>query len=611
MLHLSSFDFFQDKAGDGEDAKKEGEEGEEGAEKKEGEEAEGGEQAEEGSKKDAKARVKEAMENIHMPKIPKIHKPAFLKKKKGDGGEAAAEGEDAGEDKDPEDKKEGEEEGEGEKKEGAEGEDAEAGEASEKKDAKKKILDNLKSVKDHVHMPAFLSKSKSSKKEKDAEAGDQEESKELLEKKEGEAGGEKKEGEEGEEATTKEDEEAKDSKGSKGAAILESLRNVASQVPSLFKKSDKGNKEVDVEAGGEKEESKELLEKKEGGDELEEVKVVSEEGGGKKDPEAGSQTSEKKDPEKPYCKYLNRAKEAKAACEARYNELDRQKQLGVLGVIGGILFLLFIIILIAICSPSDWSNDYRISDCGKYVTTHTTCGPVQGLVEEWNQFSFRRIPYGVPVMNSDRWTHSQPTMTLTDCHEGTLKAHSHNESSTGGSCWRRYPDGADGDENCLTLDIYTSSVTYNDLMPVVVYIDGDDLSEEEEARLQPSASLAYNHSTVFVSVNYRRGVLGFLSLNSLSQRSVTKASGNYGLGDIVSALKWLKLNIQHFGGHPSQITLLGRGSGATLVTALTAVPKAKGLFKQAWATNGAGVYENKTLEMANKENKVSASYCNI
>ena len=58
---------------------------------------------------------------------------------------------------------------------------------------------------------------------------------------------------------------------------------------------------------------------------------------------------------------------------------------------------------------------------------------------------------------------------------GTLKAHSHNVT---GSCWKRYPNGADGDENCLTLDIYTSSVVYSNLRPVVVYIDGDDLSQE-------------------------------------------------------------------------------------------------------------------------------------
>ena len=137
------------------------------------------------------------------------------------------------------------------------------------------------------------------------------------------------------------------------------------------------------------------------------------------------------------------------------------------------------------------------------------------LVEGHDQFSFKRIPYAVPLLNTDRWTHSSPMTKLEDCHEGTLKAHSHNET---GSCWKRYPNGADGDENCLTLDIYTSSVVYSQLRNVVVYIDGDDLSQENEAELQPSASLASKTNTVFVSVSYRRGVLGFLSLKSLSDR---------------------------------------------------------------------------------------------
>ena len=40
------------------------------------------------------------------------------------------------------------------------------------------------------------------------------------------------------------------------------------------------------------------------------------------------------------------------------------------------------------------------------------------LVEGHDQFSFKRIPYAVAVMNSDRWTHSSPMTKLEDCHEG-------------------------------------------------------------------------------------------------------------------------------------------------------------------------------------------------
>lgn len=606
FLRSKSKERQKDKAEGGEE-KKEGDEEkkeedgdkkeEEGEEKKEGEE----------DTKDAKTKMKEAMENIHLPKMPKIHKPAFLKKKKEDTEEGEAKDEQAKEGEDKE-KKEGEE-GE-EKVEGAEGqEEKKEGEEEKKKSG---ILDNLKNMTSHVHVPAFLSKSKANK-DKEAEAGDKEESKELLEKKEGEEGAEeKKEGEEGEEAKkvegeeTEETEENKDKEKAASKGILESLRNVASHVPSMFSRS-KANKdkEADVEAGEKEEllEDKDDSNKKEGeGDELEEVKVVSgDEEEKKKDPESQSHTSEKKDAEKPYCKYLSRAKEAKNACEQRYNELDRQKQLGVLGILALLILILLIIIICAACAPTNWTNGARIVGEGKYVETHTSCGPIQGLVEGPDQFSFLRIPYAASALNTDRWTDSKPMTTLADCHEGTFVAHSHNSS---GSCWRRYPNGADGDENCLTVDIYTSSVVYTDLQPVVVYVDGDDLTEEEGQELQPSASLAKNHSVVFVKINYRRGVLGFLSLDDLSARSPTKSSGNYGLGDIISALNWIKINIQHFGGHPAEVTLMGRGSGATLVTALTASPSARGLFKQVWVTNGAGAYDNKTLEMADKENKV-------
>jgi carboxylesterase type B len=47
-------------------------------------------------------------------------------------------------------------------------------------------------------------------------------------------------------------------------------------------------------------------------------------------------------------------------------------------------------------------------------------------------------------------------------------------------------------------------------------------------------------------------------------------SGNYGLSDIVVALKWIQLNIDHFGGDKKSVTLLGHRAGGTLVTVLTA-----------------------------------------
>ena len=55
-------------------------------------------------------------------------------------------------------------------------------------------------------------------------------------------------------------------------------------------------------------------------------------------------------------------------------------------------------------------------------------------------------------------------------------------------CWRQFPSGnGNGAEDCLTLDIFTPNVVYDGLLPVVVYVGGDDLSEEDEELIRPSA----------------------------------------------------------------------------------------------------------------------------
>ena len=105
-----------------------------------------------------------------------------------------------------------------------------------------------------------------------------------------------------------------------------------------------------------------------------------------------------------------------------------------------------------------------------------------------DQFSFKRIPYATPVLGRDRWSQSKPKTSLKECHTGTFKAHSHNDSSN--SCWRKYGgvSGGSGDtEDCLTLDIFTPNVIYDQSLPVVVYIDGDELCEEMTKKIRPTA----------------------------------------------------------------------------------------------------------------------------
>ncbi|OKP05002.1 Para-nitrobenzyl esterase [Penicillium subrubescens] len=85
-------------------------------------------------------------------------------------------------------------------------------------------------------------------------------------------------------------------------------------------------------------------------------------------------------------------------------------------------------------------------------------------------------------------------------------------------------------------------------------------------------NLASRGDVVVVTINYRLGTLGFLALND----GIT--NGNYGMADQITALDWVRRNIQDFGGDPNQITIFGQSAGAGSVRALLASPKAQGKF---------------------------------
>jgi carboxylesterase type B len=85
---------------------------------------------------------------------------------------------------------------------------------------------------------------------------------------------------------------------------------------------------------------------------------------------------------------------------------------------------------------------------------------------------------------------------------------------------------------------------------------------------------------VLVTFNYRTGVFGFLAHPLLTRESPHKSSGNYGLLDIIAALRWVKDNIASFGGDPTRITLFGESSGVSAISLLLGSPLTEGLFEQ-------------------------------
>ena len=56
--------------------------------------------------------------------------------------------------------------------------------------------------------------------------------------------------------------------------------------------------------------------------------------------------------------------------------------------------------------------------------------------------------------------------------------------------------------------------------------------------------------------------------------------------DVVQALEWIRDNIAHFGGDPSNVTIFGESGGGGKVGTLMCMPSAHGLFHKAIIMSG-------------------------
>ncbi|MFW9939734.1 MAG: carboxylesterase/lipase family protein [Candidatus Thorarchaeota archaeon] len=133
---------------------------------------------------------------------------------------------------------------------------------------------------------------------------------------------------------------------------------------------------------------------------------------------------------------------------------------------------------------------------------------------------------------------------------------------------------------CLTLNIWTKSLD-NQKRPVMFWIHGGGFTTGSGAG-SDGARLVLRGDVVVVSINYRLGPLGFLYMPDIPD-----ATANVGMLDMIAALKWVKQNIEKFGGNPDNVTIFGCSAGGFAVTTLLAMPAAKGLFHRAIAQSGA------------------------
>lgn len=147
-------------------------------------------------------------------------------------------------------------------------------------------------------------------------------------------------------------------------------------------------------------------------------------------------------------------------------------------------------------------------------------------------------------------------------------------------------------EDCLYLNVWAPATEDNELKPVIFYIHGGSLTTGQSSYSEYRGEDLAKQGVVFVNFAYRLGVFGYYTADDLKVESPNGTTGNYGLLDQIAALKWVRENIEQFGGDPNQITIAGESAGSSSVNALCVSPLTEGMFNYAIAeSSGIGAVE--------------------
>ena len=140
-----------------------------------------------------------------------------------------------------------------------------------------------------------------------------------------------------------------------------------------------------------------------------------------------------------------------------------------------------------------------------------------------------------------------------------------------------------GQDDCLALNVFSKNIPVTgkySLKPVMVWIHGGGFQLGASTTDFYGPDFLIDEDVVIVSINYRLGVLGFLSTGD------DVIPGNMGMWDQVLALKWVRKNIKAFGGDPDNVTIFGESAGGMSVSHLVLSPAASGLFHKAIVQSG-------------------------
>lgn len=223
--------------------------------------------------------------------------------------------------------------------------------------------------------------------------------------------------------------------------------------------------------------------------------------------------------------------------------------------------------------------------------TATRSGDVRGSLDR-GIYVFRGIPYGADTGGENRFMpprDPKPWRGVRDTRE------------YGPSCPQLEPppsgqpvgplsEAANASEDCLRLNVWTPALRDGVRRPVMVWMHGGGYTLlSGSSPTTDGMRLAKKGDVVVVTLNHRLNVFGYLYLAGIRGGEKYADAGNVGQLDLIAALRWVRENIESFGGDPRNVMIFGESGGGGKVSTLLAMPDARGLFQRAAMQSGFGV----------------------
>ena len=220
----------------------------------------------------------------------------------------------------------------------------------------------------------------------------------------------------------------------------------------------------------------------------------------------------------------------------------------------------------------------------------TEYGSFTGITDDAGIDIFKGIPYAEQPVGKKRWLPAEPLQKSDSEYEcldfGSTAVQGVDEVEEASL----FPQG----EDCLTLNIWNRYADGKKLKPVMVFIHGGSyMAGGTTDPMYDGYNFAADNDVVMVTINYRLNLLGFVSFVEIGGPKY-KDSGYLGILDQVTALEWIRDNIEYFGGDPSNVTIFGESCGGGSVSLLMTVPRAKGLFNKVIAQSGSLILRKST-----------------